>query len=102
MIAGFGPTVSADHRLRPGDGRHLLEARPFGAARDPLALIIAPTRELALQVRANWAGCISMRARASYRASAAWIRGATSRIVGRRPYRVGRRAACAITLSGAP
>jgi DEAD/DEAH box helicase len=50
----------------------------FERAAAPLALIVAPTRELALQSIASSHGSISMRMGASSPASAAWIRAANS------------------------
>ena len=53
-------------------------AERFERAAAPLALIVAPTRELALQVHRELAGFINMPMGASSPASAAWIRAANS------------------------
>ena len=78
-------------------------AETMGPAGEPLALIIAPTRELALQVSANWPGSIIMPARASSPASAAWIRAASAASWRRAPISwSARRDGCAIIWNAAP
>ena len=72
---GSGKTVAYGLAI----AKNLLgEVERFERAAAPLALIVAPTRELALQVHRELAWLINMRMAASSPASAAWIRAANS------------------------
>ena len=80
--AGLGPDrLGQDRGVRPRHGRVAARRRRAlrRRARRPLGLVIAPTRELALQVARELDLALRRRpARASWPASAAWTRAASS------------------------